>query len=178
MNKVLKIFILLIFFSCSNKKESSVVDNQNINNNQNIKYWSNDVEELDLVMSYILSDYKDYKRSTKKNKEEKIKFLDNYFIKLDPDTTTVINESLEELNKRVLKSKKLFSDSDLGLLSDRAKIYIIYGPPKREYQTYKDNLEVFIWQYEIDDKIVEFHFIDDNFGRYKLIMNEFNHINY
>ena len=32
-------------------------------------------------------------------------------------------------------------------------------------------------QYKIDDQIVEFKFIDVTFGRYKLIIDDFNHIN-
>ena len=171
MNK----WIFLIFFiiiSCFNKKENYI-----IYNNEDNKYWSNEIDDIDLVMSYILSDYKQYKKMKKMNNKEKIEFLDDFFSKLDPDTTTVNNESLDELNNRVMISKKLFSGSDGGLLSDRARIYIVYGPPMYEYESYQNNLEVLIWQYKIDDQIVEFKFIDDTFGRYKLIIDDFNYIN-
>ena len=97
-------------------------------------------------------------------------FLDHYFSKLDPDTTTINNESLDELNKRVSISKELFSDSDRGIFSDRAKIYIVYGPPENEYESYKNNLKFLVWQYTIDSQLLEFRFIDDTFGHYKLII--------
>ena len=172
MNNWFLLLILLFLISCSYRK-----DNYIAYNNENSKYWSNDSDEIDLVMSYILSSHKEYKKIIKMNNEDKIKFLDQYFSGLDPDTTTVKNESLEELNNRVMVSKKLFSGSDGGLLSDRAKIYIIYGAPNYEYQTYQNNLELFVWQYEIDSKIIEFKFINDTFGRYTLIMNDFDYIN-
>ena len=35
----------------------------------------------------------------------------------------------------------------------------------------------FIWQYTIDNKLVEFQFINDSFGHYKLIIDEFKYIN-
>ena len=135
------------------------------------------MDEIDLIMSYILNDYQDYKKMKKMDEIDKLIFLDNYFSRLDPDTTTINNESLEELNKRVTISKELFSSSDRGIFSDRAKIYILYGPPEREYESYKNNLQIFVWQYKIDNKLVEFQFIDDTFGHYKLIIDDFNYIN-
>ena len=64
-----------------------------------------------------------------------------------------------------LESKNLFSNFDIGLLSDRAKIYIIYGPPNNENKTYLDNYELITWYYKTG---YEFNFIGDSFGRYKL----------
>ena len=165
-------FLFFIMISCFNNKQ-----NYTIYNNQDNKYWSDKVEDIDLVMSYILSDYQEYKKMKKMNNQDKRKFLDNFFSNLDPDTTTIANESLDELNKRVMMSKKLFSDFDGGLLSDRARIYIIYGPPINQHEGYQNNSEVLIWQYEIDGELVEFKFIDNTFGRYKLIIDDFNHIN-
>ena len=171
MNRWLLFFIILFIFSCSANTVNQISDNE-----QYQKYWSYNIEEIDLVMSYILDDYQDYKKIKKMNQKEKLIFLDNYFSRLDPDTTTVNNECLEELNKRVLTSKELFS-SDRGIFSDRAKIYIIYGPPENEYESYRNKLKVFIWQYTIDNKLIEFQFINDTFGHYKLIIDDFNYIN-
>ena len=168
-------WIFLLFFimiSCFNNKENHI-----IYNNQDNKYWSDKTEDIDLVMSYILSDYKEYKRMKKMNNEEKRRFLDDFFSNSDPDTTTIANESLDELNNRVMMSEKLFSDFDGGLLSDRARIYIIYGPPIKQYEDYQNNSEILIWQYEINGKLAEFKFIYDTFGRYKLIIDDFNYIN-
>ena len=172
MNNWIFFLIFLLTFSCSKKKLKDISYN-----NKYDKYWSYDMEEIDLVMSYILDNYQDYKKIKKMNEEEKMIFLDDYFLALDPDTATVSNESLEELNRRVAISKKIFSDSDRGIFSDRAKIYIVYGPPENEYEDYKNNSNYFIWQYTIDNKLVEFQFINDSFGHYKLIIDEFKYIN-
>ena len=172
MNNWLIFLILLIILSCS-----AHIGDEMSHNNAYDKYWSHNMEEIDLVMSYILDDYQDYKKIKKMNEDEKIIFLDNYFSTLDPDTTTIKNESLEELNRRVIISKDLFSISDRGIFSDRAKIYIIYGPPENQYETYKNNFKFFIWQYEINNKLIEFQFIDDTFGHYKLIIDDFKYIN-
>ena len=172
MNNWIIFLIFLFTFSCSKKKLKDIDYNDKYD-----KYWSYNMEEIDLVMSYILDDYQDYKKIKKMNEAEKKVFLDNYFLVLDPDTTTANNESLDELNRRVAISKKLFSNSDRGIFSDRAKIYIVYGPPENEYESYKNNSNYFIWQYTIDNKLVEFQFINDSFGHYKLIIDEFNYIN-
>ena len=172
MNNWIIFLISLFIFSCSKKQLKDINYNDKYD-----KYWSYNMEEIDLVMSYILDDYQDYKKIKKMNEAEKKVFLDNYFLVLDPDTTTAKNESLEELNRRVAISKKLFSNSDRGIFSDRAKIYIIYGSPENEYENYKNNSNYIIWQYTIDNKLLEFQFINDSFGHYKLIIDEFKYIN-
>ena len=91
-------------------------------------YWTDNFDEIELVMSYVIPG-KEYYMINKLEKEEKIEFLNKYWNKLDPDSTTVKNELLDELNKRVIESKELFYGIDGGLLSDRAKIYIIYPYP-------------------------------------------------
>ncbi len=170
-NQLICLFILFIF-SCSSRDIVNMSDNTEYD-----KYWSYNMEEIDLVMSYILDNHEDYKKIKKMDENQKIIFLDYYFSKLDPDTTTANNESLDELNKRVSISKELFSNSDRGIFSDRAKIYIIYGPPENEYESYKNNLNFLIWQYTIDSQLLEFRFIDDTFGHYKLIIDDFKYIN-
>ena len=79
------------------------------------------------------------------------------------------NELLDELKSRVLESKELFSGIDGGLLSYRARIYIMYVPPNDEYKTSSysnNNIEILIWKYNSG---YEFNFIIDTFGRYKII---------
>jgi len=156
-------FIICLFlFSCS----SSIEKNTGIIVNG---LWSSDLDELDIVMFYIMDDSNEYKKIKKLDKEEKILYIKNYFSKLDPDTSTIDNESLDELNKRVLACKSLFLGFDGGILSDRSRIYIIYGPPKNIIEKKINNSNFITWNYIIDNKIVEFNFILDKFERYKLI---------
>ena len=157
------LFIVCLFFvSCSSSREvnTDIADNG---------LWSSKLDELDIVMYYIMNDSKEYKKIKKLDKEEKILHIKKYFSKLDPDTTTIENESLDELNKRVLASKRLFLGFDGGLLSDRSRIYIIYGPPKNIIEKKINNSNFITWNYIIDNKIVEFNFLLDKFERYKLV---------
>ena len=161
INKLFLLSIIFSFFSCSFKKDIHTISND--------KYWTNDLNEIELVMSYIMNDAKEYRSMIKMSDNEKSIFLDNYFHKLDPDTTTIQNEALQELNNRAIECKTLFSEFDLGLSSDRAKIYIVYGPPVEEYKSNINNMNLITWKYQIMGNIKEFNFISDNFGSYKLI---------
>ena len=160
----INIFFIICFFlfSCS----SSIEKNTGIIVNG---LWSSNLDELDIVMFYIMDDSNEYKKIKKLDKEEKILYIKNYFSKLDPDTSTIDNESLDELNKRVLACKSLFLGFDGGILSDRSRIYIIYGPPKNIIEKKINNSNFITWNYLIENKIVEFNFLLDKFERYKLV---------
>ena len=157
-NFLFLIFILL--FSCTLKNDKISYDGK-------YDYWTDDFSEIELVMSYVL-DNGNYRQLRKLKGLEKVEFLDDYWDGADPDKGTSENELLDELKSRVLESKELFSGIDGGLLSDRARIYIKYGPPNDEYKTssYSNNIEILIWKYNSG---YEFNFIIDTFGRYKII---------
>ena len=156
--KLLLLFLLLVS-SCSLKDKKN-----NLHYSYKNNYWTDNLDEIELVMSYVFNS-EDYNKMIMMNDLEKIKFLDDYWDYLDPSSNNINNELLEELNKRVLESKELFSDFDAGLLSDRARIYIIYGAPDNEYKTYIDNYELITWYYKTG---YEFSFISDTFGHYKI----------
>tara|TARA_B100000674_G_scaffold320329_1_gene266873 strand:+ start:4545 stop:5036 length:492 start_codon:yes stop_codon:yes gene_type:complete len=163
MKDKLIFFSLLLIMSCTVKKDNLMYDG-------NLDFWTKDFSEIELVMSYIM-DTKDYRQLKKINAKEKSQYLDDYWFALDPDRGTDENELFEELRVRVLESKDLFSGIDGGLLSDRAQIYIIYGPPHDEFKTSSynnNNIEILVWKYKSG---YEFNFIIDSFGRYKLINN-------
>ena len=155
--------IFLIFFSCAFKNDSKIYTG-------NLNFWSNNLNEIELAMSYILTN-DEYKELRTLIDQDKIEFLDNYWESMDPDKSTKENELFNEFKVRVIESKKLFSDFDSGIFSDRAKIYIKFGPPSEKYKTdsYKNtNNEILVWKYKTG---YEFIFIIDTFGRYKLIKN-------
>tara|TARA_Y100001970_G_scaffold55444_1_gene70242 strand:- start:864 stop:1343 length:480 start_codon:yes stop_codon:yes gene_type:complete len=134
--------IFILFFSCTLK-------NNKIDYDGKYDYWTDDFSEIELVMSYVL-DNSDYRKLRKLKGLEKVEFLDSYWDEADPDKGTSENELLDELKSRVLESKELFSGIDGGLLSDRARIYIVYGPPHDEYKTSSysnNNIEILIWKY-------------------------------
>ena len=157
-NKLL--ILILVLSSCTLKNNQILYDGES-------NYWTEDLNEIELIMSYILT-HDEYKKLKILEHQEKIKFLDQYWLEIDPDKSTSENELLNELSVRVLESKELFSGFDGSLLSDRARIYIVYGPPNSEIITpnYNNYSEVLTWKYKTG---YEFNFIIDSFGRYKLI---------
>ena len=157
------LLLTLYFYSCSTKNQNIIYNGENV-------MWTENFNEIELVMSYVL-DVDDYKKLKKLNQEEKSKYLDIYWSEIDPDKSTVKNELLDELNDRVIESKELFKGIDGGLLSDRAKVYIMYGPPDDQYKTSSysnNNTEILIWKFKSG---YEFNFILDTFGRYRLVTN-------
>lgn len=161
--KISLLLFVMFFYSCSTKNQDLIYDGQN-------QLWTENFNEIELVMSYVL-DIDNYTKLKKLDDKDKSKFLDNYWFEIDPDKNTIKNELLDELNNRVIKSKELFKGIDGGLLSDRAKVYIMYGSPDDQYKTtsYSSyNVEILIWKYKTG---YEFKFILDTFGRYKLLQN-------
>ena len=157
-NKLL--ILILVLSSCTLKRNQILYDGVS-------NYWTEDLNEIELVMSYILT-HDEYKKLKSLEAQKKIEFLDTYWVEVDPDKSTAENELLHELSARVLESKELFSGFDGGLLSDRARIYIVYGPPNSEIITpnYNNYSEILTWKYKTG---YEFNFIIDSFGRYKLV---------
>ena len=163
MKDKLKFLLLLLIISCTAKKD-------NLTYEGNLDFWTKDFSEIELVMSYIMNT-NDYRQLRKLDGYEKSTYLDNYWLSIDPDKGTDKNELFEEFKLRVLESKDLFYGIDGGLLSDRARIYVIYGPPNDEFKTSSysnNNVEILVWKYKSG---YEFNFIIDSFGRYKLINN-------
>ena len=154
---------LLLIISCTAKKD-------NLTYEGNLDFWTKDFSEIELVMSYIMNT-NDYRQLRKLDGYAKSTYLDNYWLSIDPDKGTDKNELFEEFKLRVLESKDLFYGIDGGLISDRARIYVIYGPPNDEFKTSSysnNNVEILVWKYKSG---YEFNFIIDSFGRYKLINN-------
>ena len=159
----------LIFMSCSGKKDifkrDSILEKEEQNNHTFGEYWTSDINEIELVMSYILSN-RDYIKLNQLDNSEKFIFLNNYWKSIDPDTTTIDNELLVELSFRANKAKELFSGFDVGLHSDRGRIFILYGPPNQKDISSMNNVHLITWYYNLG---YVFNFEDNGFGRYKLI---------
>jgi GWxTD domain-containing protein len=62
--------------------------------------------------------------------EEREEFIKEFWKRRDPDPTTEINEFKEEYYKRIEDANKLFrGEGREGWLTDRGRIYVIFGPP-------------------------------------------------
>lgn len=61
---------------------------------------------------------------------ERAKFIDQFWMRRDPDSSTEENELRTEYFDRVSKADELFAgEARPGWLTDRGRIYILYGPP-------------------------------------------------
>jgi len=69
-------------------------------------------------------------------KEERKKFVEDFWKRRDPDPTTEENEFKMEYFNRIERANELFvSEGRPGWLTDRGRIYILFGPPT-ERMTY------------------------------------------
>ena len=134
-------------------------------------------EELDLIFKkseYIAAEAekKDWKRLT--NIEAKRKFLDKFWKARDENPSTPINESKISYFDRVAYSQSKFSglSNKDGWLTDRGRVYIIYGKPSEieRYPNESEKKPYEIWRYENLEGGVVFIFADlFGYSDYKLI---------
>ena len=64
------------------------------------------------------------------NDDERRKFVDNFWLRRDPDSETDENEFLTIYCERIAETEK-FASGIPGWKTDRGRIYIIWGPPDR-----------------------------------------------
>lgn len=104
---------------------------------------------------------------------ERQKAWQEFWKKKDPTPTTEENEMLEDYFKRIEYCNEHFGKGDRGYKSDRARIYMKYGPPdqiesnpfERATQPYE------IWYYYNPN--LQFIFVDlSGFGEYILTINQ------
>jgi len=66
--------------------------------------------------------------------EERKEFIKEFWKRRDPDPTTEVNEFKEEYYKRIEEANRLFrGEGREGWLTDRGRIYIIFGPPTSRF---------------------------------------------
>lgn len=84
--------------------------------------------------------------------EDRNTFIENFWLRRDPDPDTVDNEYRTEYCERVNETKQ-FKSGIPGWKTDRGKFYIRYGKPdeiERGYSAFKDNTKVLYeeWKYK------------------------------
>ena len=66
--------------------------------------------------------------------EERKEFIKEFWKRRDPDPTTEVNEFKEEYYRRIEEANRLFrGEGREGWLTDRGRIYIIFGPPTSRF---------------------------------------------
>ncbi len=69
--------------------------------------------------------------------DEKDRFIEQFWLRRDPDPRTAVNEFKEEHYRRIAYANENFKSGFAGWKTDRGRIYIIHGPPdeKESYPT-------------------------------------------
>jgi GWxTD domain-containing protein len=66
-----------------------------------------------------------------KTDEEREQFIDQFWKRRDPDPTTAANEFKEEHYRRIQYANDAFAAGIPGWMTDRGRIYVMYGKPDR-----------------------------------------------
>jgi len=116
-----------------------------------------------------IATYGGMKKLKKTPKELRKQAWDEFWQDKDPNPSTEINEREEEYFQRISYCEEHYAQGDRGYKSDRAKIYITYGPPDQiEYRPFEiDHPAEEIWYYYQSN--LTFVFID-RFGSGQFIL--------
>ena len=121
--------------------------------------------------------------------EERGQFIEQFWLRRDPDLTTAGNEFKEEHYRRIAYANETFPSGIPGWMADRGRIYIIHGPPaeierhpsggtyQRPFYEGGGTTTAFpfeIWRYRYIEGIgtdVELEFVDKSLtGEYRLAL--------
>lgn len=121
--------------------------------------------------------------------EEKEQFIEQFWIRRDPDLSTAVNEFKEEHYRRIAYANERFASGIPGWMTDRGRIYIIHGPPaeieshpsggyyERPIHEGGGSTATFpfeVWRYRHVEGIgsdIELEFVDPTFsGEYRLAL--------
>jgi GWxTD domain-containing protein len=84
---------------------------------------------LDEDVVYIITSEEREVFRTLTTPEEREQFIEQFWIRRDPDLTTSVNEYKEEHYRRIAYANERFKSGIPGWRTDRGRIYIIHGPP-------------------------------------------------
>lgn len=121
--------------------------------------------------------------------EEREQFIEQFWLRRDPDPTTAINEFKEEHYRRIAYANEKFTSGQPGWKTDRGRVYILHGPPDEIYSrptggAYQRPLHegggttatypFEIWRYNYIEGLghnIELEFVDSTFsGKYELAL--------
>ena len=140
-------------------------------------YITMSMEELDKEFDearYISTQLEKEKWSKLTTLEAKREFLFEYWKNRDSNTSTAINETKVEYNKRIVYSRENFSDLSQkeGWKTDRGRVYVLYGSPSEieRYPYGSETIPYEIWRYENIEGGAIFVFADySGFNNYQLL---------
>jgi GWxTD domain-containing protein len=84
---------------------------------------------LDEDVRWIITDEERNTFKALKNDDEREQFIEQFWLRRDPDPDTDANEYREEYYQRIAYANEHFSSGIPGWKTDRGRIYIMFGPP-------------------------------------------------
>jgi GWxTD domain-containing protein len=106
------------------------------------------------------------------DKEAREEFIEDFWVKRDPDPSTDENEFKDEFFRRIEYANKRFREGPPGWKTDRGRIYIYLGPPDKFEEIFTHNEydmngvkirgPILIWVYYRYDLIIQFLDVDGN----------------
>jgi GWxTD domain-containing protein len=80
---------------------------------------------------YLISEEERAVYSKLTTPEERERFIEEFWRRRDPNPQTPENEFREEFYRRIAYANENFGAGMPGWLTDRGRVYVLYGPPKR-----------------------------------------------
>jgi GWxTD domain-containing protein len=109
--------------STTSKKTKNKKSQQEGNQSQYYKRWLNE------DVSYIISEEERNVFKNLKNDEERESFIEDFWLRRNPDPRSAENSFREEHYRRIIYANEHFTSGIPGWKTDRGRIYITWGPP-------------------------------------------------
>ncbi len=87
---------------------------------------------LDEDVRWIITDEERKTFQALKTDEEREQFIEQFWLRRDPDPDTDVNEYREEYYQRIAYANEHFTSGIPGWKTDRGRIYIMFGPPDQK----------------------------------------------
>ena len=111
---------------------------------------------VDEDVRWIISDEEHQAFLKLTNEEERDQFVVQFWLRRDPTPGTEENEYKEEHYRRIAYSNEHFAAQTMGAMTDRGRIYIVYGPPDAIQQHTIDGVPEEIWHYDAFSRSAQF----------------------
>jgi GWxTD domain-containing protein len=130
--------------------------------------WESHKNWIKKDVAYIITSEEKKAFGKLKTDEDCEDFIENFWRRRDPNPDTEINEFRDEYYERIKYANENFESGIPGWMTDRGRIYIVWGKPdkvEKGYATFEENLSVPYekWLYTYLEGIggdVEITFID------------------
>jgi len=138
-----------------------------------LKKWGDD------YVRYIITDEERAIWKKLKSREEKLRFIEDFWLRRDPTPRTPKNEYREDYIRRWAYVEKTFTAGKPGWRTDRGRIYLMLGPPssieRNPFGRNRTERPSEVWSYNsINNKVlpavVEIAFVDFmGYGDYEIV---------